>query len=327
MNDDNLETNEQPIQQPQSDPVPQSIQSSAMPPESTKQLKTVRILGTICLILGTISLLGWVTCVILTFLVDPFYHWFLLFLAWPCEIICFVCTVLLIICIVIKRRNHLPAKYALTKPILGTVFAFSIWAFISVTALIASTQQKNKTDGPSIVSEGTFSTCESSAKRALNDYFTVYRPELGISDFAVSQDAICSYLEYIYDHNTEPTTIDQLESYIQAYETKNNLVTVTIASDRPTSQNVYSILPHKACSLDDTQDNSTISVWYRNEKYENGFNCVDYTASVNRGDSDFNSTPYIKKDEYDLNRYLDIYDPQASHVWYESMFDPNQDNQ
>lgn len=321
MNDNNSESNEQSIQQPQ------SIQDLAIPPESIKQLKTVRTLGIICLVLGAISMVGWVTCVILTFLVDPFYHWFLLFLAWPCAIICFVCTVLLIVCIVTKTRNHLPAKHTLTKPILGTVFAFSFWIFLLATPLIASILQKAKTDGPFLVSSGLFRTCESSTKRALDDYFTVYKPELGISNFAVSQDAICSYLEYIYDHNTEPTTIDQLEPYIQAYEIKNNLVTVTIASNRPTSQNVYSILPHKACSLDDIQDDSAISVWYRDKEYENGFSCIEYTASVNRGDSDFNSTPYIKKDEYDLNRYLDIYDPQASHAWYESMFGPNHDNQ
>lgn len=138
MNDTNLESKEQLTQELQSNPTSQPLSEFVIPLESIKQLRTVRTLGIICLILGAISLIGWVTCAALTFFVNLYYHWFFLFLAWPCTIVCFVCLVLLIVCIIIKTKNRLPAKYALAKPILGTVFAFSFWAFLLVWILIVS---------------------------------------------------------------------------------------------------------------------------------------------------------------------------------------------
>lgn len=305
MSDTNLESNEQSIQEPQ--PEPQSepelrpIPELAIPPESIKQLKTVRTLGIICLVLGIITIMGWVACIALTFLVNPLFHWFILFLVWPFAIICFICVVLLIVCIVIKAKHHLPAKPALMKPILGTVLAFSFWVFIFMMPLIASIQQNGSTNGSSIVSKSLFRTCESSAKRASDNYYTVYKPEIGVNYFVVSKDAICSYLEYTYDYNAEPTSVSQLEPYMQSYVIKNNLVTIAISSDYPTSRNTYNIIPRRACSADGARDDSSISIWYRDEKHENGFGCVEFKS-------------------YD---YPDMYDTQASHIWYETMFGSN----
>ena len=155
------------------------------------------------------------------------------------------------------------------------------------------------------------SNCNTSAERANNNAWAK-KDSIGGEPSYVAKDVACSYLEYIYDNDVEPSSSEQLSKYTQSYDMKNGVASITINADQPDKAHIYNIITHRTCSHDDTKNDSAISVWYRDEKENNGIGCTYVIAE------DFKDDDLIP---------LDLYNKQSSSKWYEENFSPNKNEE
>lgn len=207
------------------------------------------------------------------------------------------CIVLLILTLVDMKRYKIKSSKYLIVGIVGLALTFLPYSFSGVRKAAITSDPLKVTAGSSSVFG-----CWSSATRASNKNWSDVN-SLGSNPDYIAEDIACSYLEYFYDNNKEPSSSAQLSKYYQSYDAKNGTTSITINAEQPDKANIYNVITHRSCAYDNTNNDSAISVWFRVEN--NGIRCVDVTAN------DFSNNK---------TQYLNLYDLEQSKEWFEYQF-------
>lgn len=209
------------------------------------------------------------------------------------------CIVLLILTLVDMKRYKIKLSKYLIVGIVGFALTFSPYIFSGIRKAAITSDPFKITAGSMSISD-----CWSSATRASNKNWSDVN-SLGNNPDSIAEDIACSYLEYFYDNDKEPSSSAQLSQYYQSYNAKNGIATITINAEQPDKTNIYNVITHRSCAYDDTNNDSAISVWFRVEKENNGIGCVDVTA---------------KNYSNNETQYLNLYDLEQSKEWLEYQF-------
>lgn len=200
-----------------------------------------------------------------------------------------VCAAFLVLALVDMKKYKIKFSWYIVMIIIGFLLIFSpdIYSRIQA-AIIASDPFRTTTVNTN------FGYCHSSTNRANNKNWSDVNSLGGEPEF-IAEDIACSYLEYFYDNNEEPSSNTQFQQYYQSYNAKNGIAVATINAEQPRKPNIYNIITHRSCAYDDKDNNSAISVWFRVEKEHNGMGCISVSAN---------------KDLYDLEQSKEWYDEQ-----------------